>query len=146
MNVLIPRGSITETQLAPHLRKGLQTLSSLASAGIGVEQLQTSVDVVIGDALYINSGNKLALADRTLHDAQYIALSSGVIDSMITITRAKLIEYSNGETLIPGNYLYLNLNGKATQTPPTTNIFQIVGVVINSTTALLYIDQSYTIE
>jgi len=65
---------------------------------------------------------------------------------MITISRAKLIEYSNGETLIPGNYLYLNLNGKATQTPPTTNIFQIVGVVINSTTALLYIDQSYTIE
>lgn len=108
----------------------------------------TTIDVLVGDLVYINGPDSVDTADRT--DVSTTPCVGIVINKPTPLTATVLF---SGRCdifvgLVPGTSYYLGPIGALTPTPPLNNgeVFQRMGVAVNTTTLWVSIDPPIVTE
>jgi hypothetical protein len=125
-NETIKSNGISESMLAPHLRN---KTTSGTSASASSEVIAKSVGVCgstinRGNLVFLGSDDKLYLADKDIHEAEYVAMTSGLVGDTIEISMSANLDI--GLTGAYDEVYVLGENGEVTSTAPSTGMIQII--------------------
>ena len=115
---------------------------SVGAAGIQII-LDREASVVVGDAVFVNTGGKVAKADASSVTTTPVA---GFVEQLVGATQAKITrqgKFADFAGLSLGGKVFLStVAGDITQTPPTGSgeVVQELGVAISITEILILLD------
>ena len=126
--------SITEEQLAYHLRK--KTFSGVVAQTTTTEFFKEKYvcdeEVSYANAVFLNSNGRLEKADISNKAADFLALETGQIGSLIAVSRSGVI--SVNFSFPENSIIFLGTNGSLTDTPNINSsniILQKIGKYAN---------------
>ena len=131
----IKSNGISEPMLAPHLRNKTRGGTSAISSSEVIAKSTGVCGSTInrGNLVYLGSDDKLYLADKDIHEAEYVALTSGSVGYTIEISMSANLDI--GLIGVYDEVFVLGENGEVTSTTPSTGMIQIVAIQKTNFTA-----------